>query len=379
MKKKVLITNAVPVNNGDAALVFSLVDKLKSLDYEVTIATNYFSFVRSKYPEYSFIRELGDYFLLKKLPFLKPLFMRLNFRFNYRYRRHDYFISAPGGYLNSNYFPYHALLPLILAKEAGKKTGVYAQSVGPINQQDAIMLRHAAKNIDILMVRDMISLQTLKKLEYHGRILTSKDAAFLAPPVKKSPARNKVVGISVREWHYDARDVSSYINMLTRLVEAVLEKGYKVEFISTCQGIKGYKDDSIMAARIRQNLAERWLDNDVSLDQGYYKIDALREKLTHYQYVIGTRLHMCILSWLSDTPAFNISYEAKGLECYKYLGIPEYSIDYNNDPQEAVLKLADFLAGIEGRREEVRTEIQKVHEEVNGDLGQFLNELDTPQ
>ena len=83
MKKKVLITNAVPVNNGDAALVFSLVDKLKSLDYEVTIATNYFSFVRSKYPEYSFIRELGDYFLLKKLPFLKPLFMRLNFRFNH--------------------------------------------------------------------------------------------------------------------------------------------------------------------------------------------------------------------------------------------------------------------------------------------------------
>ena len=86
---------------------------------------------------------------------------------------------------------------------------------------------------------------------------------------------------------------------------------------------------------------------------------------------------MCILSWLSDTPAFNISYEAKGLECYKYLGVPEYSIDYNNETQDALDRMEDFFRTVDERREEVIAEVQNIHQEVRLDLEKFLKELDS--
>lgn len=82
MSKKVLITHAVPVNNGDAALVMALYNSLQTNGYSVTIATYYYSVVKRKYPDLPLIRELGDYFILRKLPFLKPLFQKVNFMVN---------------------------------------------------------------------------------------------------------------------------------------------------------------------------------------------------------------------------------------------------------------------------------------------------------
>ena len=78
-KVKVLITHAVPVNNGDAALVIALYQSLLSKGYDVHIATYYFARAKKIYPHLPFIKELADYYFLRKLPFLKPIFMRLNF------------------------------------------------------------------------------------------------------------------------------------------------------------------------------------------------------------------------------------------------------------------------------------------------------------
>ena len=89
--KKVLITHAMPVNNGDAALVSALYQLLISRGFEVSIASYYYSVVKKKYPGLPIIRELADYYFLRKLPFLKPLFMRLNYWLNSNYRNNDVF------------------------------------------------------------------------------------------------------------------------------------------------------------------------------------------------------------------------------------------------------------------------------------------------
>ena len=121
-KLKVLITQAVPVNNGDAALLIALYSSLIKKGYEVKIATFYYSFVKDKYPDLPFIKELTDYYFLRKLPFLKGVFLKLNFLFNNEYRNNDVFIACPGGYVNSYYQLKYALLPLFLAKKNNSKT-----------------------------------------------------------------------------------------------------------------------------------------------------------------------------------------------------------------------------------------------------------------
>lgn len=65
---------------------------------------------------------------------------------------------------------------------------------------------------------------------------------------------------------------------------------------------------------------------------------------------LGTRLHMCILSMLSGVPAFNISYEVKGRECYKMMGLSQYSIDYNTGPEKGLIAVGQFINNIDKLR-----------------------------
>ena len=57
MKKKVLIVNAVPLNNGDAALVLYAYHYFVDKGFEVEIATNYFKKIKQIYPEYPWVKD----------------------------------------------------------------------------------------------------------------------------------------------------------------------------------------------------------------------------------------------------------------------------------------------------------------------------------
>ena len=48
--KKILITNAMPTNNGDAALIFGLYEKLIGDGYDVSISTMRYETVKNIYP-----------------------------------------------------------------------------------------------------------------------------------------------------------------------------------------------------------------------------------------------------------------------------------------------------------------------------------------
>jgi colanic acid/amylovoran biosynthesis protein len=371
-KLKVLITHAVPVNNGDAALVIGLYNMLISAGYEVTIATFYYDTVKEKYPDLPFIRELGDYYFLRKLPFLKPSFIRLNFALNKQYNSHDVYIAAPGGYVNSYYYLSHALAPLIQAHRHGKKTAIYAQSIGPLNSQDQARFVEASSDIDLVMVRDVFSQEVMKTLAYPGAYFKTKDAAFLMPLQANPHSPQKRVAVSVRQWGHDNRDMAAYLALMAKMCNYLVQIGYEVVFLSTCQGVPNYKDDSEVALKAQTLLETTYgLTEPILVDRNYYTLDALMQRMQDFDLVIGTRLHMCILSWINRVPALNISYEVKGKECYDYLGIPEYSIDFNQDAATSMETLEAFVHNLDEIKTTTLKTIENIHTEVTGDFKQF--------
>src|SRR5690606_20423518 len=82
-------------------------------------------------------------------------------------------------------------------------------------------------------------------------------------------------------------------------------------------------------------------------NSNYYTLDELQEYIEGFNAVIGTRLHMCILSMLRGKPCLNISYEIKGKEAFDYLGLSGYSVDYNESIDDALPKLEVFLNTLE--------------------------------
>lgn len=371
-KLKVLITNAVPVNNGDAALVIGLYQKLVNAGYEVTIATFYYDTVKEKYPDLPFIRELGDYYFLRKLPFLKTSFIRFNFVLNKKYNSHDVYIAAPGGYVNSYYYLSHALAPLIQAHSHGRKTAIYAQSIGPLNDKDQARFVKASSNIDLVMVRDVFSEEVMKTLSYPGAYFKTKDAAFLMPLQDNPQQTHKRVAVSVRQWGHDDRDMAAYLALIAQMCNYLVKIGYEVVFLSTCQGLPNYKDDSKVALEVQTLLeTEYGLKEHILVDRNYYTLDTLMKRMQDFDMVIGTRLHMCILSWINRVPALNISYEVKGKECYDYLSIPKYSIDFNQDASTSMETLESFVNNLDDIKTTTLKIIEEIHNEVTEDFRQF--------
>lgn len=378
-KTSILLTNSFAVNNGDMALIIALYDELTARGYQVEIATFYYDFLKKKYPALPLLRELLDHRFLTGSTTLKKIFLKINFALNRRYRDHDVFIGSPGGYMNSFYGLKRCLLPLVEAKKRRRKTAVYSQSVGPLNQRDKKLLTSFSKSIDIILVRDDYSRECISSVPCYAKVFQTKDAAFLLPPKRSKIATGcKTVAVSVREWTHDNRNMEHFYSMLQSFCKIVLEKGFDVEFISTCQGVKNYRDDSIVATRIRDLVVREnpEYNERLTVDSAYHSYYELATLLnTRYCFTIGTRLHMCILSLINGTPAFNISYEVKGRECYRYLDLAAYSVDFNEPHESAFQKLEMFIEDHKRIQEKLSEKLLQVHEECKQTLEMFLREL----
>jgi polysaccharide pyruvyl transferase WcaK-like protein len=373
--KKIVIVSSIPINNGDAALIFSLGNALNNSGYSVIYSTHHFNQVKSIYPNEPFVREITDHKILKKLPFLKPYLVKLMFSSKKAYHEADVVISAPGGYLNSYYGFEHILTLLKKAKQSGKITGIYAQSVGPLNTNNAKLLVDHAKYIDYIFARDQYSMEQLKAISYpKDKYSQVEDGAFLIEPNFIETCDQKVIAFSVRRWKHDHRDQQKYTDMILSLVKYTIDKGFAVEFISTCQGLKGYVDDSEIASEIMSLLPERYHEK-CTIDKTFYTYSELMDKLHNYYFVVGTRLHMCILSLIMGVPAFNISYEVKGSECYGYLGVPELSIDYNETADIAISRLDNMIENEGAYRKKLRETVVSHHDMALKHFNQFITKL----
>lgn len=345
MNKKVLIVNAVPTNNGDAALVFALRNKLIEKGYDVIISTLKYDTVLNLYPDVKWIKaeyEFNKFWhkVFRFFPWLRKRIVRRRVIHNEIYNQVDFIISAPGGYINSYYGIEERMYIMKLIKEKFNiKEVMYSQSVGPLNDKDKLVLDKYIGCFDLFMARDEVS---YKNVEAYKNSIRTNDAAFLLNTNISYDEKQNLVAISVREWGFDGRSKEHYINLIRQMTMKCIDNGNKVEFISTCQGLENYVDDSKIAREIIETLDTKY-KREVSVDTKYNSLDELRDKIKKYKFVVGTRLHMCILSVMSGVPAFNISYEVKGKECYKILDLSEYSIDYNGDIKESLNRLQKFI------------------------------------
>lgn len=375
--KNVIINNVVPLNNGDVALFMALYHQLKEHGFNVQIAAYHYAIAKKAYPDLPLFPELCQGIIFRKLPFLKPYMLPIAFLISKYYRNADVIIGAPGGYVNSFYSIKSSLSIFKVAKWFGKKTAIYSQSIGPLNEKDGAFFKSLMKKwIDFVLVRDQISNETMLKLNINqNKFKQTKDAAFLTSFDPKNAQDNLKVAVSVREWTSENRSIGSYKSMIVSMIRTLIDQGYYVDFLSTCQGIESYKNDAKIAKEIRAELPPEYQQKCI-VNENYLTYHQLIKEIRNYDLVIGTRLHMCIISMLNGVPALNISYEIKGLECYRYLNLENYSIDYNSNVEEANQILNQFVSNKIEIEEQLKKIIPVVNREVHQDYRIFLEKIE---
>ncbi|MBK8635510.1 MAG: polysaccharide pyruvyl transferase family protein [Saprospiraceae bacterium] len=118
-------------------------------------------------------------------------------------------------------------------------------------------------------------------------------------PKQKQHLKPTKIVCNFRNW--PGSEIAKYTAFLNLVLNKYPE--IQVEFLSTCQGITGYVDDSLIAQEIAQTLVDK---NRITINQNIYTTTQLIEAFADHDLYLGMRLHGAIFSMIGGIPAMNI-------------------------------------------------------------------------
>ncbi|MHC4932305.1 MAG: polysaccharide pyruvyl transferase family protein [Planctomycetota bacterium] len=412
---RVLITNTVALNGGDAAILEGLLKVARAAfgeDLEVLVYDSQPEVASRYYPALRFrkLLYLGGGWTLR-LPGIGHLLRRLRARallaaakrrrrmgarakawFLTRedredleaYANADLVISTGGTYLVENYDLTPRIFDYRFIRALGRPYLFFSQSLGPFrSERNRVALKPIFEQAAAVMVRDQRSRRHLLELGLaEANLIVSADAAFaLADRAAVETARDAThtpgsalrVAISVRDWrHFRSVSAESGMRALRDavgfLARHLVEKhGAEVCFLSTCQGVPEYwADDSKVAGEIVAQLPERVRDK-VRVDAAFRSPETLRRELGSWDVVVAMRMHMAVLALCAGTPVFPVAYEFKTRELFERLGAGEFVQDVESMRGEELAGRFDaFLDRMPGLRGRLFDKVLEQHEEAMG-------------
>ena len=368
--KKILITNIVTLNPGDAAILHGMLHILRTKygdDVEITVFDRLAHVAAKYYPWASFrqsffgnekkgylsgkLRDLGyghwvrrlRYWRLRLAGFLYLSRLRVFARMllnssDYEsvrtYVDSDLVISTGGTYLIENYNLTPSLYDYRLTQALGKPLVFFTQTLGPFRkEQNVSALKEIFNRSNRIFLRDERSKKNLLEIGVDsGKINLAKDAAFTidAKPESRAPratgAHPLRIAISVRSLRFfDGDEEQIYLNyknsIQAMVIWAVRELNAEVTFLSTCQGIPEYwTNDAELADEINQSLPDD-VKRGVKVDSCFRQPLEIVEAYESFDLVIATRMHSAILSLVAGTPVLGVAYEFKLEELFDQLAM----------------------------------------------------------
>lgn len=363
MTFNITITNAVMQNGGDAAITYATIELLKhtGVDHRVVqIEDQNPTSSGGLYPQLPIARYPFPTVLGKNGARLTGRIMRLGYsvlamgatalnipsygpigRRDHKGRKAT--ISVGGTYLIPKYDFKNKLLNLARAKGRGDIVILSTQSLGPFgNDLQSRLALQVLDEIDLILLRDNMSEEHLRSLGVSKpRVAVIDDSVFAMRRKIDRPLLDSVkgatVGISVRDCSLfqDGLDGEKrYRNAVRSLcTELVRRYGCKIVFVSTCQGVPGYRFDDAAVARSIMAALEADIVGSVTLNASFHSPERFSDVVSKLDLYVSTRLHGAIQALNVGTPVLPIAYEFKTRELWSRFGLSGYLLDLSpNDP-----------------------------------------------
>ena len=378
--RKILITNIVSLNTGDAAILWGMIKIIRQkygdqseivvFDKAAKVAQRYYPWADFRQPlfprppgnfvgkvlnrygyghwyeRYNFLRFfLSVWFYKKSLPLLaRVLLANDEVKDINEYVTADLILSTGGTYLIENYGLTPAIMDYRISIATGNLFGFFTQTLGPFREKKN---RDAFKKIfssaSVILLRDERSRKHILELGVGPEnIYLAADVAFVFARKmidaqmhmdKDSRAvTSPRIAISVRSMSYfhEQRSTAYYEGIAHAVKVAVEEFGAKITFLSTCQGISEYwANDAETAEEVCALLPES-IRNHVEVDQKFRQPWEIVEIYQTFDAVIATRMHAAILSLCAGTPTLGFAYEFKMEELFKNIEMNELVVSINS-------------------------------------------------
>lgn len=403
---KILITNIVTLNAGDAAILYAMIDVLGAAfgdDTEFIVYDKHGDVPNRYYPGLIFRKLLyltreaaqqgpfrrldqlrfkaGLWSIKQGIPLLPHVFLNSTERRDLsEYKTADLIVSSGGTYLVENYSLAARVFDYQLSLYLDRPLVFFTQSLGPFsNPENRAALRPIFDESVAILVRDEQSRRNLNELGVKNKnVHVVADAAFALSDLEAlESAKSRVmesgkrlrIAISVREWKHfktvePAQGMNRYYKALRALSDHLVKKyNAEITYLSTCQGMTEYwTDDSREAQKIVEGLSPD-TRKSVSVDSAFHSPAILARMLKDYDLVIATRMHMAILALSVGTPVLPIAYEFKMRELFERLSQERWVQDIEAISGDALIDAVDrFLKALPEIREPMFTAVQKEYE-----------------
>lgn len=402
-RRRILLTNNVTLNGGDAAILLGMITGLRrAVNCEIRVLAHDTGRVAELYPELRprppleeagfgkargirgrrlasrfrrvrlAVRTLqapdrcalprGWRWLRRPLAAAAELAVRFllhprEVRILNEYRACDAVVSSGGSYLTDFYTSVPSkLLGFEVARSFGRPLLIYGQSLGPLHAEGSReSLGRELRRAAWVAVRDDRSRKLALSLGVApDRCVRTADAAFDLPPLAVPAKRDGdglEVGLSVRRWKFpDAPDraeqlMESYRTAVAALCEHLVRRHRaRLTFVSTCQGVPGYADDSTLATEIAELLPVP-VRKSVRVDGRWHHPLELREILAGFDLFVGTRMHALVLALQSHVPVVGIGYESKTRDLLERIGLGELVLPIGSLAPGALVACVDRALG----------------------------------
>ena len=365
LRPRILITNSVPLNGGDEALLRATIEGLMRRwpRSSIRVLCSDVELCRKQLSDLSLYPDLEQ--ITAAQTFGRHLVNALHRRFCLRnsitrwlshsvdwitakstrrevlnlYRGCDLVISSPGGFFHDYYPIGDRLRGLDTALHWGKPVILLAQSIGPFWKRRSLkQVKNVFNRVSRICVRDSFSRKHLIGCGVDpNRIQETSDIAFLwrdlVPELfsKKSGPVKSIV-LCFRKWPInDVVGTAKIVEKAAKLCEFLLaDPSREIHFISSCQGLPGYVDDSELALAVLESLSPR-LGSRCKIDRRRYTPRELIEVLGRHSMTVSMRLHVCILAMLGGAPAVGLGYEDKTAGIFGQLGLEAYQVGFQSD------------------------------------------------
>ena len=268
--------------------------------------------------------------------------------------RCDGFILGGGGLLQDETSVYNVgrwLKYLRHAQKKGKKTFLYANSIGPLRYGfHRRMVGKTLRRVELITVRDEISRQELARMGVKTNVLLTADPVFSLTLPQKDCNENpfgqsmpeRYVVLCARHWFdtiaflpvsictrlgirrkKDREKYRQYMDSLAQLVGEINREWHMpVVFLPFLYG----RDDKVAEDILRKagNAENRIVSGE------NMRPEDMMNLIGHAEMLIGMRLHSIIYGIIAGTPMIALDYSQKVRGMLQYVGLEPYSIDVDN-------------------------------------------------
>jgi colanic acid/amylovoran biosynthesis protein len=235
---------------------------------------------------------------------------------------------------------------VFVAKKVFKKRVIlFPNSVGPFRTFiGRLLAKIAFKNVDLMLLRDKVSVANLKSLGVKSPTMLTVDVAInFKANTKNNPVKLETPAIGVAAGVYfnalTENEIRNFVAAHAKALDFMVDK-YKAKVVFLPHDVTGFKnDDYDMCKSVWQAMRHREEARMIHVQS----VDEYKLILGQLDMLVSSKMHPAVLATSSNVPALYVVYDHKQTGFFEQLGLLDYCLDITAVSSDSLIRKMENL------------------------------------